>query len=407
MKVNINNKEYDLIEQPCLHVLSPTKKELHGWWNWGVNKRECTSERLLINPYNGCNVNCFFCYALALPGYFEIFREKNIIFVCQDFDKTIAEQLNSIDVASCGYLSPITDPFQVINEKYKLSEKIIKIFVEQNIPIEFITKCKVPQEVIDMIKTQKHSFGQVSILTTDDNLRKILSPGGASVDELFDNIERLSKENIYSVVRIDPILPYITDSKKTLTDIVCRAYDSGAKHIIASVLDIPARIENRILNKIKEYFGTGIKWDYQHLYTERIGYINAKIDYRKKIFTFLRNLCDKKGLTFALCMEYELLYPAHQVYSDRRYAVNEQLRGLNKEFMSSINCEGMDVPVYIRKDGKFQPAITCKGNCLNCTSAKCGIEDLAMNKEGSKKDWKLKDYKRWSKELHNPKVEIW
>jgi len=106
MKIRINKKDYKIIDKPQRHILISTKKELHGWW---PGKRECTSERMLINPYNGCGIGCFFCYSLAFPGYFQIFREKGVITVAKDFDKSIAKQLDSINVASCGYLSPVTD----------------------------------------------------------------------------------------------------------------------------------------------------------------------------------------------------------------------------------------------------------------------------------------------------------
>ena len=75
---------------------------------------------------------------------------------------------------------------------------------------------------------------------------------------------------------------------------------------------------------------------------------------------------------------------------------NGEIEGLNRYFMSSVNCEGIDIPLYKRRGGKFYPICDCKGNCLNCQTALCGIEDLAMAHPDSKKDWKLKDYKRWS-----------
>lgn len=389
-KIKIDKKEYEVIESPRPHVLIDSKKELHGWWPW-ENRRECTAERLLINPYNGCEVNCWYCYALAFPGYFEIFRKENIIFVFKDFDKKIAEQLDSINVASCGYLSPMTDPFQKLNQTYKLSEKIINEFVQRNIPIEFVTKSKIPQEVIELIKTQKHSFGQVSILTINEKLRKELVPNGATTDELFKNLENMSKNNIYSVCRIDPIFPYITDKKSELKELVKRAKDNGAKHIIASILDIPYKIYDEILEKIKGLFGAGMKYDYKRLYTEKIGYINPNINYRKRIFDYLRNLCESLNLTFALCMEYEIKREGTIV-------------GLNKEFSNSRNCEGMDVPLYIKRNGKFQPVNDCYGNCLNCVEPKCGIEELAMGKTKKILSLKLRDYKRWSRDIKTPSL---
>ena len=379
--LTINKKKYQVIEKPQPHILVPTKKELHGWW---PGKRECTAERLLINPYNGCGIGCFFCYTLSFPGYFQLFREKGIITVAKDFDQVIAQQLDSIDVASCGYLSPVTDPFQPLDEYYQLSQRIIQVFIKRNIPIEFITKAKIPPDIIEIMKNQKHSFGQVSILTPREDLRKMLVPGGAETNDLFENIKRLSENGVFSVCRIDPIFPYITDKTKDLKEIIEKAKDSGCTHIVASCFDIPFKIFDNIIENIDKKFGVRVKWDYRKLYKERIdNYLHADIDYRKKIFDKLRNICERKNLTFALCMEYEM--------------TDGKPRGLNAEFMSSINCEGIDIPVYIRKNDKFYPATDCKGNCLSCTTARCGITDLAMGKEGSKISWKLKDYRRWSK----------
>jgi len=381
--VKVNNKEFEVIKEPQPHILVPTKKELHGWW---PGKRECTAERLLINPYNGCGIGCFFCYTLAFPGYFQLFREKKIITVAKDFDKVVAEQLDSLNVASCGYLSPVTEPFQPLEKKYKLSEKIIKVFVERNIPIEFITKAKVPPRIVEIIKDQLHSFGQVSILTPKEEIRKRLVPNGAKVHELFENIKLLSINGIFCVCRIDPVFPYITDNEKDFEEIIERAKDSGCTHIVASCLDIPRKIWNDVLRSIDKKFGTGVKWNYTRLYKEQIdGYIHADINYRKRIFDKLRNICERKNLTFALCMEYEL--------------VDGEARGLNREFMSSTNCEGIDIPIYIRKGNKFYPATDCKGNCLFCTEPRCGIPELAMGKNRSNVSWKLKDYRRWSEIL--------
>jgi len=380
MKIVVNKREYEVIEEPEKHILVSTKKELHGWW---TGKRECTSERMLINPYNGCGIGCFFCYTLAFPGYFQIFGEKGIITVAKDFDRVVAKQLDSIDIASCGYLSPVTDPFQPLNEKYHLSEKIIRVFIERNIPIEFITKAFIPQEVIELIKLQTHSFGQVSILTFDDKMRKLLVPGGSSTSILFNNLKRLAKEGIFAVCRIDPIFPYLTDKPKDLTELIERARDAGVKHIIASVLDIPLRIKEEILKALKSHFGVGIEWNYRKLYQEKInGHLNARIDYRKKIFHLLGNICERKNITFALCMEYQLK--------------EGEVVGLNQGFMSSRNCEGIDIPIYRRKGEKFYPASSCSGECLHCCEPDCGIEDLAMGRDGSRKDWYLKDYRRWS-----------
>jgi len=377
-------KEFGFIEEPCPHIIVETEKELHGWWK---GKRECTGERLLINPYNGCSIDCIFCYVKGFSwSYFKLFFEERIVTVCKDFDKRVARQLDSIDVTSCGYLSPVADPFQIIDSRYNLSKKIIEVFIERNIPIEFITKQTIPEEAIELIKSQIHSFGQVSILTQNEDLRRLLVPGGAPTKELFKNLSRLADKGIFAVCRIDPILPYLTDKRTDLLDLIKKAKDSGAGHIIASSLDIPRSLYEYIMDRLSSIFGSSFVYDYKRLYTELIdAYYNAKIDYRKRLFSFLRESCDNLGLTFALCMEYELL--------------GGRPVGLNKEFSNTINCEGIDIPIYIRDGKRFRPASPCRGACLHCKEAICGIEDLALAKyPEKKKDFKLADYKRWSQQ---------
>ena len=379
-------KKPDVLREPVPHVAVASRKQLHGWW---PGKRECTGERMLINPYNGCSINCHFCYAKALPGHFQKFRKNGIVTVCENFDRVIAKQLDSIEVASAGYLSPVTDPFQPINDKYRLSQKIIAAFISRNIPIDFITKAIIPEEVIQLIKEQPHSFGQVSIITPDEKLRQVLMSDGAATDQLFENINRLARAGIHAVCRIDPILPYITDRKNNLREIIRRAVREGAKHIIASCMDIPASIRKDVERMLRKNFGSGMAFEYSQLYKEFLdGYFHANIDYRRGLFDLLRNLCEKENVTFALCMEYEL--------------IDGKPRGLNRRFMSSANCEGIDIPVYVKKGDRFEPACDCNGACLTCTNAKCGIEELAMGKPNSKKDWKLSDYRRWSKDLRKP-----
>jgi len=379
----ISSAVYKVNMDPVPHIIKKgSKKKLHGWW---AGKRECTAERLLVNPYNGCTHNCFFCYAHTFRGYFEVYAKQNIVTVFEDFDKSVARQLDSMDVASAGYLSPVTDPFQPINNKYKLSERIIKVFVERNLPIGIATKGEISSDALFLLKTQEHSFGQVSILTIDEDLRKILVPNGKSTEILFRNLQKMAAMRIYAVCRIDPIIPLITDNDVALRKLVKRAALAGANHIVASCLDIPAKSKNMFIESVSK-INPQVKNYYSKLYSEQMdGYLHANSSYRQRLFSRVRNLCDKMGLTFALCMEYEFK--------------NGVAKGLNSEFMSSTNCEGIDIPIYFRSGDRFLPAVECRGNCLNCDYALCGINELAMGKNRKKGDWRLADYHRWAKEL--------
>lgn len=414
-------RQFHVLAAPTPHIVVDSSKELHGWW---PGKRECTSERMLINPYNGCEFACQFCYANWLDwGYFRLYRHKRIVTVFDKLDLKIARQLDSIDVATCGYLSPVTDPFQPVNGRYRLSEKIINVFVQRGIPIEIITKGLVPDEAIALLAQNPHSFLQVSIVTISDRLRRRISSGiGPSIDQLFDNIKRASRwptpdgHKLHTVCRIDPILPFITDSTAELRTLVQRAKDAGADHIVASCVDLPISAAKRLFALFYS-LNQRPKVPYESLFCERIdGSLNARIDYRKELFSKLRELCVENELSFALCMEFERLPEPVMVNTASGRPKPVFARGLNREFMTGCNnCEGIDIPVYVRdfsgasgfyidvdnrRRPRFHPAVKCDGACLTCRRALCGIEDLAMGRsQESRKDFTLRDYRRWSKRL--------
>ncbi len=379
-------RHFEVVPHPIPHILVDSNKQLHGWWN-GIEpygNRECTAERLLINPYNGCSHNCLFCYSHALGGYFTVFRERGVLTVFRDFDKRVAKQLDTLSVASCGYLSPVSDPFQPINERYELTEKILKVFVDRNIPVQVTTKGRISEKALGLLKKQEHAFGEVSLLTPDEEKRQHLMDGGASTDELVRNIERLANTDTFAVCRIDPVIPYVTDNQTDLDELVQSAVDAGARHIITSCLDIPLMMKYDLYNELETRVGVAKK-KFADLYTERMGgRLHAKLGYRRKLFRMLRALCDRNRVTMSLCMEFASVQ-------------GKRVRGLNPEFMSSHNCEGIDVPLYVRhdKDKRFEPIANCHGNCLQChfenDKPACGLPDLKQ--AGA---WTLRDYRRWS-----------
>jgi DNA repair photolyase len=378
-----HTREFEIIEEPHPHILVESRKELHGWWR---GKRECTGERMLINPYNGCSVGCMFCYARALPApYFRLWNEKGIVTVSKHFDRVVSDQLDSIGVAACGYLSPVSDPFQDVESRYGLSERIIEEFVRRNIPVQFTTKCVPPDSVLGLMKTQRHSFCQFSFVTGLEDLRMKLMTGGASVDGLLGAMERAALAGLPVVMRIDPVIPYLTDSQRELASLLDRGVDSGARHIVTSVMDIPVSRSKEVFANFRA-FGVGFSYDLGKLYNELIdGHIHAAIGYRKRVFDLLRDLCEARGVTLGLCMEYEV--------------VGGKPVGLNETFMSSSNCEGADIPIYRREGDGFVPAASCDGACLRCMDARCGVEDLAMGRGTEKKDFALRDYRRWTRTL--------
>ena len=383
-----------VIGDPVPHVLTQTSKKIHGWW---PGKRDCTAERLLVNPYNGCSHNCSYCYAHALPGRFAMFAQRGVVTVCDGFDREVGRQLDGLRVAACGYLSPVTDPFQPLDGRYRLSVAIIHEFVRRGLPVEFTTKGQVPDEALELMAGHQHCFGQVSIATLDPARHRMLMPGAQAPAVLLDNLRRIKAAGLYAVARLDPVIPRLTDEPDELLQVVEAARAAGADHLVASCLDLPLAAADRVVDDLSLAVpapGRGAwRTRFRELYRERIGAsIHAAEGYRRDLFAYLRGLAVANGMTFALCMEYA-----------KPNQPGSLPVGLNREFATSRNCEGIDVPIYVRPQGEagFVPLKDCDGACLLCSpehaAATCRVPELAGGG-----GWTLTDYRRFSATRYAP-----
>ena len=383
-------KCYEVIETPIPHIVVPTVKEVvHGWF-YGYRdhgRRECCSERILLNPYNGCSVSCIFCYSRGFKGYFKLWNEENIITVFKDFDVKLREELSKLYVASCAYLSPSTDPFQSpLEEVYNLSIKAANVMLDLGLPVEFITKKgdKVPISLLRRMSEHNygHCFTQYTIIGVDKDVIQVFSPGSSSPEDQFKSICRSANHGLFTVVRIDPLLPGITDDFETIEYIVSRGKHEGASHFIFSLCDLSSGWMDKTLKAVKEYFPEAYPLWLKVYGKDYLGNLN----YRIRVFKTAREICDKHGVTMALCMEFKVLKNGGGL----RYV------GLNEEFMTSRNCEGIDIPIYYRRSLKdeFKPLEGCNGNCLYCAKGfqqpVCGEYKL-MHADALK----LKDYIRF------------
>jgi len=379
-------RRLEVVEDPYPHVVVATRKEVVHGWSYGYRdrgRRECSAERILLNPYNGCSVGCPMCYARGFKGYFDLWHRTGVVTVFKDFDLKCARELDGLYVASCAYLSPITDPFQhPLEGKYGLSERTAYAFLDRGLPVEFVTKCgsNVPARLLDRMAENPHSFAQFTILSADDEVGRAFSPGGSTAEEQFRAVRRAADRGLYTVVRMDPLLPGLTDDRRSIEEVVARAAAEGARHAIFSVCDLDEPWAQGTLRVVEERFPWALE-AWRRVYRWRRGSrVEADVRYRRALFKLAREVCTEAGVTMALCMEFE-----------RR---GSWFRGLNEDFMTSTCCEGKETPIYYRSSlsERFRPLEGCNGNCLACAKGlqrpACGSRKLA---EASA--LKLRDYR--------------
>jgi len=172
----------------------------------------------VINPYIGCMHGCKYCYARFMKrftnhaepwGSFSDVKINAPDLIPKDANKY---KNKSIVIGS------VTDPYQPIERKYKLTRKILEKLMPLQPHLSLMTKSDLVIGDIDLFKQFKDCFVAISLSVLDDKTRKELEPLASSADKRINALKNLHKANIPTALFISPIFPEITDWEKIINE---------------------------------------------------------------------------------------------------------------------------------------------------------------------------------------------
>ena len=172
-----------------------------------LTKSNLPASDYVINPYIGCTHGCKYCYASFMKrftGHKEDWGDFVDIKLC---DKKI--NLNKISKKSV-FLSSVTDCYNQLEEKYKLTRHILEQLVNSDCYLSISTKSKLILRDIDILKQIKNLSVSISINTLDEKFRCDMD-NASTIAERLDTLRKLHDNGIHTVLFMSPIFPYITE----------------------------------------------------------------------------------------------------------------------------------------------------------------------------------------------------
>lgn len=164
-------------------------------------------DNIEIDLYSGCEFKCVYCIAKN--------RHKKTIRPL--FDKTELENfVNRNKYLNIPfYISPWTDPYQDLEKKYKLTEKLLKHLYAIQASYFVLTKGTLIKRDINYFIHRDNTFIAISLNTVNNNITSKIEPEAPCAKERMDLIEYLTGiKGLKTVVKIDPIIPGLTDDKE-------------------------------------------------------------------------------------------------------------------------------------------------------------------------------------------------
>ncbi len=167
-----------------------------------------------MNPYQGCEHGCIYCYARNSHEYWGFsagldFERK--IIVKEDAPSRFRAFLEKKGWdATPISLSGNTDCYQPAERKFKLTRQLLEIALDYKQPIGMITKNSLILRDIDLLQEMaKHQLIMVyvSITTLNEKLRLQMEPRTATAKQRFKVLASLSACGLPTGVMAAPLIP--------------------------------------------------------------------------------------------------------------------------------------------------------------------------------------------------------
>ncbi|MFH1648266.1 MAG: radical SAM protein [Patescibacteria group bacterium] len=166
-----------------------------------------------INPYVGCEHNCVYCYARFMKRFTNHTEPwGNFTDVKTNAPKILEKQLHLKKYREGPiFIGTVTDPYQPLEEKYKLTRKLLEILLPYNAPVSILTKSDLVLRDLDLLKKFKSIEVNFTINTLDEKWKKYTEPNSSSVEERLQAAKKLSEENIPVYAMVGPYWPEFTN----------------------------------------------------------------------------------------------------------------------------------------------------------------------------------------------------
>lgn len=259
---------------------------------------------LAANPYDGCEHNCAYCITTH-DGK----TPSNLVKAKVNFVEALRQRLKSSPNGGRQvpvYLSPWTDAYQQAEARFGLTRQIIEMLIEERVPFFIVTKSDLVSRDLDLMSREGVACNVcMSVISTDDSMRQMLEPGTPPAESRFNAMSEIAGAQIRTILKIDPIVPGITDSSENLRRIIEKAAQSGTKHVTAEILRLTPVLweymQQALPGEMLERIKTAYFSQEGHALNEAEGNIYIPDEERKRMLTMVRNMAQSKGMTFSTC----------------------------------------------------------------------------------------------------------
>nr|MBU1328090.1 hypothetical protein [Candidatus Omnitrophota bacterium] len=171
----------------------------------------------VINPFMGCEYSCLYCYVRSNKVISKRLGKWGEYVDIRINAPVLLEKEIISKKPKCVLLGSTTDCFQPVENKYKITSRMLEILNKHRVYYNILTRSPNIVEYIDLLKQGfcKKIYFTINNITSE--LKNKLEPKSPGFELRFKAINKMLDENISVVPYFSPILPWLSNFKDIFT----------------------------------------------------------------------------------------------------------------------------------------------------------------------------------------------
>jgi DNA repair photolyase len=212
-----------------------------------------------INPYRGCEHGCIYCYARPTHEYLGF--SAGLDFETKILVKENAPELLRRELRSRRWqpqvlsLSGVTDCYQPIERRLKLTRRCLEVLAEFRNPVGIVTKSRLVTRDVDVLgELARHQAALVFVSLTSLNveLARKLEPRASHPQARLEAMRQLTEAGIPVGVMVAPVIPALTDHE--IPAVLAAAANAGAAYAGFTMLRLPYGVAELFEQWLQRHF---------------------------------------------------------------------------------------------------------------------------------------------------------
>jgi DNA repair photolyase len=203
-------------------------------------------------------------------------------------------------------LNTSSDCFQYHPDILNITFEVIRILVGRGIGISFLTKGLIPHRFFDLLRMSPEKIlAQVGLVSLSERYWKEYEPGTPFQEKRLENVQRLKEIGIVPEIRIDPIIPFVTDTEIEATALFRRLREIGVERVTLSYLHLRPAIQKQLMKELSPLHRKVIESCFKAQEWKAIGYsTRTKLlpkTLREKGYQRMKEIGERFGITASVC----------------------------------------------------------------------------------------------------------